>query len=65
MGKAGPTSPSVLKSFTHLDVVFLQLHFRHHSNSLLNAILAELWDGTGAGLSSQRRKFSAYRIVRL
>lgn len=64
MCKAGPTSPSVLKSFTHFDVVFLQLHFKHHSNSLLNAILAELWDGTVAGLTSQRRKFSAYRIVK-
>lgn len=64
MGKAGPTSPSVLNSFTHLDGLFLQLHFRHHSSSLLHAILAELWDGTVAGPACQRRKFSAYRIVK-
>lgn len=61
MAKAGPTSPSVLKGFTHLEVVFLQLHFRHHSNS---PELAELWDGTVAGLTSLRRKLSAYRIVK-
>ena len=45
-------------------VCFLWLLFGYHNDSLPNTRSAELCDGTEAGLTSQRRKFSPYKIVK-
>lgn len=68
-GKAGPTSLHQFLRVLQVRgwcslVCFLWLLFKSHNDDLPNAKSAELWDSTVAGLTSQRRKFSAYRIVK-